>query len=64
MLFNPIACRSGLVKWAAYVLLLLAPGSFVLLPALWLLRQLLAWAATRRTSTRGTLRRVEATYSP
>jgi len=27
-------------KWGTYALLLLAPGSFVLLPAYWLLRRL------------------------
>lgn len=28
-----------ITKWCGYVLLLLAPGSFVILPVLWLVRQ-------------------------
>ena len=32
------------VKWGTYALLLIAPGSFVVLPVLWLIRR---YAATR-----------------
>ena len=28
-----------ITKWCGYILLLLAPGSFVILPVLWLVRQ-------------------------
>jgi hypothetical protein len=41
-MFRPLASQSPLElrKWCAYALLLLAPGSFVVLPALWLVRHL------------------------
>jgi hypothetical protein len=35
------------LKWCAYALVLLAPGSFVVLPALWLARALAARAPRR-----------------
>ena len=34
------ASRLDLRKWGTYALILLAPGSFVLLPAYWLFRRL------------------------
>lgn len=36
-----------MTKWGAYVLLLLAPGSFVALPVLWLVRR---YSASRSTT--------------
>lgn len=30
----------GLAKWLGYALVLLAPGSFIILPALWLARMI------------------------
>jgi len=40
-------------RWCAYALLLVAPGSFVVLPALWLVRSLTVQAARRRQSAAG-----------
>jgi hypothetical protein len=41
-MFRSLAAASPLDvrKWGIYALILLAPGSFVLLPAYWLLRRL------------------------
>ncbi len=52
MLPNSITSRPHLAKWLAYVLILLTPGSFVLVPVLWLLRHLVAQAAGTKTSVR------------
>jgi len=40
-MFRPLAVPTPreLTKWCAYALLLLAPGSFVVLPVLWLVRR-------------------------
>jgi uncharacterized membrane protein len=34
----PALTPTGLGKWCAYALVLLAPGSFIALPVLWLVR--------------------------
>src|SRR5271170_4146369 len=48
MLSRSIAIPPKLSQWGAYALILLAPGSLVVLPALWLLRQVIV--AVRRES--------------
>jgi hypothetical protein len=42
-----------LVKCCAYALILLTPGSFVVLPVLWFIRQFGVWAAPRRRNRAG-----------
>jgi hypothetical protein len=41
MLSRSIAIPPKLRQWGAYAVILLAPGSLVVLPALWLLRQVM-----------------------
>jgi hypothetical protein len=52
MLPNSITSPPHLGKWLAYVLILLTPGSFVLVPVLWLLRHWVAQAAGTKTRVR------------
>jgi hypothetical protein len=39
-------------RWCALALVLLAPGSFIVMPIWWLARQVRRWAAIRQPSER------------
>jgi hypothetical protein len=54
-MFRPLIVTSPreLTKWCAYALVLLAPGSFVVLPVLWLVRRFQASPTTRNVKAGG-----------
>jgi hypothetical protein len=48
-MFRPLidALPPGLAKWCAYALIALAPGSFVVLPVVWLIRRFVPLGGAR-----------------